>query len=312
MLEKLFRDFVGYMEEKKIPMEAVAVGDERKVRAEHHFTADQPRNIYSHTKSYVSTAAGIAIADGKLSLDDRVADFFPEKVPAGAQPELSEIRLRHLLTMSSGFHHPYLMGPDRRSGTGAPDYLGYMLSRPVEVTPGSEFTYSSGDSILAGRMIEKAVGQRLGAYMYERIFRPLGQGYPLWEHGPEGHAIGGGGMHMTLTNMMKLGQLYLADGVWDGQRLVEHDWIVEATKKQIETPVPAGKTDFWKVGYGYQFWMSPYPDAYRADGAFGQITTVLPSCGLVVAMQCPESGDVKASIRALHEHLIVPLVNGEG
>ena len=104
----------------------------------------------------MSTAVGLAIADGKLSLDDRLAEFFPEAVPENAQPELFEIRLRHLLMMSSGFHEPYLMGANRRAGVGAPDYVKYMLSRPVKVQPGSEFVYSTADSILAGRMVERS------------------------------------------------------------------------------------------------------------------------------------------------------------
>lgn len=74
--------------------------------------------------------------------------------------------------MSSGFHEPYLMGANRRAGVGAPDYVKYMLSRPVKVQPGSEFVYSTADSILAGRMVEKAVGKRLSEYLYERFLNP--------------------------------------------------------------------------------------------------------------------------------------------
>ena len=75
-------------------------------------------------------------------------------------------------------------------------------------------------------------------------------------------------------------------------------------EKAEETPY----SNIWTCGYGYQFWMSPYEGAYRADGAYGQITTVLPKQGLVVAIQCPESGDFDNIVRpALHEHLLLPL-----
>lgn len=97
---------------------------------------------------------------------------FPGGGSGNAQPELFEIRLRHLLMMSSGFHEPYLMGANRRAGVGAPDYVKYMLSRPVKVQPGSKFVYSTADSILAGRMVEKAVGKRLSEYLYERFLNP--------------------------------------------------------------------------------------------------------------------------------------------
>ena len=123
-MEKQFYNFVKEVYDKQLGVEGIAIADGEKILMEHHFTPDQARNIYSHTKSYMSTAVGLAIADGKLSLDDRLAEFFPEAVPENAQPELFEIRLRHLLMMSSGFHEPYLMGANRRAGVGAPDYSG--------------------------------------------------------------------------------------------------------------------------------------------------------------------------------------------
>ena len=141
--------------------------------------------------------------DGLLSLDDTLASFFPEKLPEHPTDELLSIRLRDLLTMSSGFGGAFLMNGDRRAGTGAPDYVAYMLSLPVREKPGSRFCYSTADSILAGRMVEKAVGKTLSLYLYERLFSKLGQGFPLWDHCPEGHPIGGGGMFLSLTEMMK-------------------------------------------------------------------------------------------------------------
>lgn len=300
-LEKRLEEFVRLADDRGLRIEGIAAADESRLLFHHHFTADQPRNIYSHTKSYMAMAVGMAMEDGLLSLDDTLASFFPEKLPEHPTDELLSIRLRDLLTMSSGFGGAFLMNTDRRAGTGAPDYVAYMLSLPVREKPGSRFCYSTADSILAGRMVEKAVGKTLSLYLYERLFSKLGQGFPLWDHCPEGHPIGGGGMILSLTEMMKLGQLCLAGGVWNGERLISENWVREATRLQIETDNPA---DVWNCGYGYQFWLSPYPGAYRADGAFGQVTTVLPAAGLVVAVQCPETGDFDQVKRALHEELL--------
>lgn len=304
-LEKLLRDFIKYAESNNLTIEGIAVADDKRIILEHHFTPDLERNIYSQTKSYMSTAAGIAISQGKLSLDDKLADFFPEYVPEHPDPRLLRISLKHLLTMSSGFGKPYLMMGDRRKGIGFPDYLAYMMQQPMEKEPGESFMYSTADSIFAGRMIEKAVGQRLGEYMYHHLFSKLEQGWPVWENDPMGHPIGGGGMFMRLADMIKLGQLYLGGGIWKGERIVENDWIKEATSKQIDTPNP--DVDIWLCGYGYQFWLSPYPGSYRAAGAFGQITTVLPGIGLVVSVQCPEHGDFEKVKMALHEQLFMNL-----
>jgi CubicO group peptidase (beta-lactamase class C family) len=151
-------------------------------------------------------------------------------------------------------------------------------------------------------MVEKAVGKRLSEYLYERFFEPLGQGFPIWENCPQGHPIGGGGMFMTLSNMLKIGQVYLMEGKWKGQQLVDPAWIKEATAKQIETPNPGN--DIWVCGYGYQFWRNPYEDSYRADGAYGQLTMVLPKKGLIVAVQCPESGDLNKVKPVMHELIL--------
>ena len=303
-LDTIFHNFVRHAEAESLPIESIAIADEDNILFEHHFTPDLVRNIYSHTKSYTSTAAGLAVSEGKLSLEDRLADFFPEYIPDEPDPRLLRITLRCLLTMSSGFCEPYLMQADRRAGMGFPDYLGFMMSRPVKAEPGSGFVYSTADSILAGRMVEKAVGRNLAAYLYEKLFSKLGQGWPIWENDPQGHPIGGASMFMRLTDMMKLGQLYLAGGKWKGEQIVDPSWIREAVRKQIETP---GEPDIWLRGYGYQWWISPYPGSYRADGAFGQVTTVLPRAGLVVAVQCPETGNFDIVKKALHEEIFLEI-----
>lgn len=304
----IFHNFIAYAQERNgLGIEGLAIADGDGVIEEYRFTPPLARNIYSHTKSYVVTAIGIAIEEGLLTLDDRLVDAFPDAVPANASERLGRITLRHLLTMSSGFDRPYLMNEDRRGGVGAPDYLAYMLSRLVEAEPGDHFCYSSADSDLAGRMLEQATGERLGEYVFRTVFDKLDQGFPLWEADPQGHHIAGGGIHMTLRDMLKIGQVYLNGGVWHGRRIVSADWVRLASSRHIDTPAD----NVWTCGYGFQFWMSPYPGAFRADGAYGQITTVLPQQGLVVAMQCHETGDFDAVIRpAVHERLMLPLCIG--
>lgn len=103
---------------------------------------------------------------------------------------------------------------------------------------------------------------------------------------------------------MKLGQLYLAEGNWKGEQIVSRDWVQEVSTPKFTFEPSA---DLWHVGYGYQFWISPYPGSYRSDGAFGQITTILPEKGLVVSIQCPERGNFDQVKRALHEHFLMEL-----
>mgnify|MGYP002552196566 CR=1 FL=1 len=299
-IEKIAKEFTDYAVDTQLPLEGIAIGDEKKIIYEQHFKPDLPRNIYSHTKSFTVTAAGIAISEGVLSLEERIVDVFPEYVPKNAPEMLQEIRLKHLMTMSSGFGKPYLMSADRRKGIGAPDYLKYILSRDILEEPGKHFVYSTADSILIGRMVERSTGQNLAYYMYQHIFKPLEIGFPIWENDMQGHPNGGGGMHLKLSSMMRLGQLYLAGGVWKKRRLVPQEWIDMASCKQIEVDMD----NPGKEGYGYQFWKEPQIKGYQAAGSFGQVTAILPEAGFVVAVQCPERGDYDRVKKAVREMVI--------
>ena len=93
-------------------------------------------------------------------------------------------------------------------------------------------------------MVERAVGKRMGEYLYEKVFQPLDMGWPLWEHDPQGHPNGGGGMYLTCTEMMKLGQLYLAEGNWKGEQIVSRDWVQEVSTPKFTFEPSA---DLWHV-----------------------------------------------------------------
>lgn len=127
LLEEKFLEFHRYASSHNLPLEAISVGDENKVLCEMHYAANAPRNIYSHTKSFTVTAVGLAMEEGKLSLEDHVAEVFKDKLPSNPDPNLEKIQLKHLLCMSSGFGKALLMNADRRPGVGAPDYEKYMM-----------------------------------------------------------------------------------------------------------------------------------------------------------------------------------------
>lgn len=305
MLEKRFEDFCRDVTEKNLMIEGIAIADEKNILLERHFVTDKPRDIYSNTKSFMSTAVGMAIGEGKLTLEAHLSDLLGDALSEEARERLYPIQLKHLLTMTSGFGDAYLMMKERRAGVGVPDYLAYMADLPLKEEPGKRFCYSTADSILAGMMVERVVGKSLAVYLYDHLFKPLEIGFPIWETSPCGHTVGGSGLQLKLGDMIKLGQLYLADGMWKGERLLDSAWIAQATRKQVETEKDS--EDIWRCGYGYQFWMSPYPDSYRADGSFGQITTVLPKAGLVVAIQCPEDGCFENVKTELHELVLSQL-----
>lgn len=252
---------------------------------------DVPVNMWSHTKCFTSAAVGIAIAEGKLSLEDKAAEFFPEYLPENPDPRWLDVTLKNLLMMSSGVGQMLLAGPLRddrdyqcenlpKDKNGNPcDLIEYIFSHEIKNRPGEKFSYNNGDADLAARMVEKAVGMTMRDYLYQKLFKPMGISYPECDLDLRGHTYGDSGLRMTTYDMASLSRLYVNDGMWNNIELIPKNWIEESTKKQIETIVPGEEQkhfDPWNCGYGYLVWMFPKKNSYRFSGMFGQNSLVFP------------------------------------
>ena len=303
-IKKLVSTFAQRVDAENLPVEAISVYQNDVFVAGRRWVEDRPRNIYSHTKSFTSTAVGLAIEDGFLSLDDKPAEFFREMLPEDAAPQWADVCLRDLLVMGSGVGRALLMADEREKGIGAPDYIRFLFSHDFRYKPGEKFYYSNGNTYLAGRMVEKATGRDLCDFLNERIFAPLEIPVPKWERCPQGHPFGAGGMCLRTDDMLKLGRLYLKKGKWGTKQLVSPEWIQEATKKHVDTPPHTGNDTGLSCGYGYQFWMCPYPGSFRADGKFCQYTIVLPDADAVVGMQCAEVDRFDDIQNAIHQEIL--------
>ena len=254
-----------------------------------------PHMLYSLSKSFTSTAAGLAAAEGLLSLDDTVLSFFPDEAPAEIGPNLAAMRLRHLLSMSTG-HDKDTTGGMREND----DWAKAFLAQPVEHTPGTHFVYNSGATYMVSAIVQKKTGQTILDYLGPRLFGPLGIQDPTWESSPQGVSVGGWGLNITTEDIARFGLLYLQKGVWQGNRLLSAAWVAEATSKQVENGNDPNSD--WGVGYGFQFWRCRH-NAYRGDGAFGQLCVVLPEQDAVVAITAGTS-DLGGVLNLIWDHLL--------
>jgi CubicO group peptidase (beta-lactamase class C family) len=238
-----------------------------------------PHQLYSLSKSFTSTAVGFAAAEGRLSVDDPVLGFFPEAAPKRRSANLAAMKVRHLLTMTTGHTKDSL---ERIMRPGTRDWVKSILSLPVEAEPGSLFVYNSGASYLLSVIVQKTIGQRLLDYLAPRLFASLGIDGATWERCPRGYDTGGWGLSLRTEDIAKFGQLLLAKGRWEGRQVIAESWIDEATRAQVTNDRPNEPAD-WTQGYGYQFWRSRH-GGYRGDGAFGQYCVVMPGQDAVLAM----------------------------
>jgi CubicO group peptidase (beta-lactamase class C family) len=240
--------------------------------------ADKPHILNSVSKSFTSTAVGLAIHEGKLNLDDRVLKFFPKDAPADPSENLKAMTVRDLLTMTCGH--------DTEPKTeGAGPSVKQFLAHPVPHKPGTHFQYNTMGAYTLSAIITKVTGQTTLEYLTPRLFKPLGIETPRWDQSPEGNSLGGYGLYLCTEDIAKFGQLYLQKGKWDGKQIVPSEWVEQATRKQVPNDEEghAKMGDDWKQGYGFQFWRCQH-NAFRGDGAGGQFCVVLPEQDAVVAI----------------------------
>lgn len=260
------------------------------------YKPDLPHMLFSLSKSFTSTAIGFAVTEKQITLDDSVISFFPEDVPDEITENLSKMSIRHLMMMGTG-QVTDTMDTLHQSADG--NWVKAFFTIPVEKEPGTHFLYNTGATYMLSAILQKVTGQTLLEYLEPRLFMPLGIRGANWESCPRGINTGGFGLSITTEDIAKFGQLYLQKGIWNHQRLLPEEWIVEATSKHISN----GEGDHdWAMGYGYQFWQCQH-GVYRADGAFGQICIVLPEQDAVVAITAG-TNSIQGILNEVWEHLL--------
>jgi CubicO group peptidase (beta-lactamase class C family) len=238
------------------------------------YDAESPHVLYSLSKSFTSTAVGLAIAEGKLSLHDEVLSFFPDEAPAEPSAHLKMMRVHDLLRMSAGHEEEVRLEGDV-------PWTKAFLAHPVPFRPGTHFLYNTPATYMLSAIVQQVTGMTVLDYLRPRLFEPLGIDNPIWGTSPQGVTLGGYGLSIRTEDIARFGQLYLQKGVWKGQRLIPASWVEAATS--LQTSNGSDPESDWHQGYGYQFWRSRH-DTYRGDGAFGQYCIVIPQHDAVVAI----------------------------
>lgn len=242
------------------------------------YEQDNTHILYSLSKSFTSTAIGMAVDEGLLSLDDKVVKFFPDELPAKPSENLKAMTIKDLLIMGTGNDFDTLK-PIKE--TTEKSWVKVFLAQPVKHKPGAHFQYNTGATYMLSAILQKVSGEKLVDYLKPRLFAPLGIEEYTWEECPMGVNTGGYGLKIKTEAIAKFGQLYLQKGMWEGKRLLSEEWIKMAGSKQINNGSNP-KSD-WNQGYGFQFWMCRH-NAYRGDGAFGQYCIVMPDQDAVIAI----------------------------
>lgn len=243
----------------------------------------QPQLIHmthSLTKSATAVGVGLAIDEGRFGLDDKVASFFAQHVPANASANLRAMTVRDLLTMTTG-HDRETSGsvwrPIRTS------WVAEFFKIPVPHQPGTVFQYTSAASFMLSAIVTRTTGQSMADYLKPRFLEPMGIRKLSWDSGPEGITTGGNGLSWTTDASLKLGALHAQKGRWNGRQLLSEQWVHAATTRQ------SGNDE---DDYGYQWWIGP-GGAYFGLGLFCQFAIVFPEHDATLAIFAAIDGSSK-------------------
>jgi hypothetical protein len=205
--------------------------------------------------------------------------FFPDKRTDRVSDNMADMTVRDLLMMASG------VKPDWTMRNNSMDWVKDWLAKPVDDKPGTLFQYDSMCTFMLSAIVQRVTGYTMLEYLQKKLFDPMHITVADWETSPDGINTGGWGLRVQAETMAKLGLLLLNKGNWNGEQLVSADYVEAACSRLIdggakETVPPTDGNQ----GYGYQVWQSKWPGSYRADGAMGQYTVVVPQEDLVVVI----------------------------
>ena len=251
------------------------------------------------------------MTEGLLTVDDRVVDYFPDDLPADISDNLAAMRVRDLLTMTTGHAEDTLIHVRDQSDD---NWAKAFLALPVVYEPGTHFLYNSGATYMLSAIVQSLSGQTVLDYLTPRLFGPLGIENPIWETCPRGINAGGWGLSITTEDIARFGQFCLQQGQWQGEQLLPASWLEAATSFQVSNAGSGmGNNDEdavndWAQGYGYQFWRCRH-NVYRGDGAFGQFCIVMPDQDAVLAMTCGVE-NMQAVLNQVWPHLLPAMGDG--
>ena len=251
-----------------------------KIVYEHYFDSDRVdglRNTRSATKTITGTLIGVAIDRHLLpGVDARVADYFRDKEPfQNPDPRKSKITIEDLLTMSSLFEcddeNSFSRGNEERMYL-VEDWAKFLLDLPIRGFPGWQakpadspygrsWQYCTAGPTTLGVLLERAVKEPVPEFAQKNLFAPLGISKVGWQFQPNGTAMTGGGLQLRSRDILKIAQLYLNGGSWNGRRVLSDDWV----KRSVQ-PHANARQD---TDYGYLWWLQTFHTDGRSWPSWG-------------------------------------------
>lgn len=226
-------------------------------------TPEMPHMVYSISKSFLATAYGFALEEGKVTRETRLIDVFPELQQGKKDEYLDKLTIHHLLCMTAGKQTSI-------RGSKSDDWLKLFVNAKWIFEPGTSWRYVNDNYYIASKMLCKILGESVTEYLTPRLYEPLGIDIPFWEHSPDGVEAGGWGLMLKTEDIAKLILCYQNKGKYNGVQVIPEWWTKEATGFITDNSVSEKEPDA-SAGYGCGFWRcAGMPNTYRCEGMFCQ------------------------------------------
>ncbi len=282
----LIEDAILYVRDNKKLITSMLIVRNGYLVEEDYFdksTRNATNPIYSVTKSVMATLIGLAIQEGFIkSVNEKVLSYFPDYDFENANGTKQEMTIYHLLTMTSGldwdewwvsYSNPL---NDFNALLSSTDWVKYILDKPMTAGLGKTMNYNTGASHILSAILSRAYGDSTEAFARKYLFEPLGIDKFSWRTDPQNITRGGEGLFLRALDMAKIGYLYLNNGSWAGNQVINSDWIVNATSTHVNFDISRS--------YGYQWWIDRNNEIkyYYAEGWAGQFIFIVPEKELII------------------------------
>lgn len=300
-------NFIERLRRQRVPMHSILLYHRDHLIAEGYYApyrADTLHRMFSISKSFTSIAIGLLADEGKLSLDDPIVRYFPEKVPENVHPWISAMTIRDMLMMRT-CHASTTYKVDMKS-----DWVESFFTVPPTHPSGKIFHYDTSSAHTLAALAERLIGMPMLDFLRKKL-APLGlseESYMLTD--PFGVSMGGSGLVATSMDLLKFGYFILHGGLVEGQQLLSSSYIREATSHLSDT-LMTSPCRSEGCGYGYQFWRNE-KGGYVCYGMGGQLIIFLPDYDLICVTTADTQGiggGNQLIYDALYEE-ILPFVQG--
>ena len=295
---KAIFNFIKRLEDYQIPMHSLLLARQGKLIYEGYYApyqGDTLHRMFSISKSFTSIAIGLLVQEGRISLDDRIIDYFPEKLPEEVHPWIAQMTIRNMLMMQTCHTSTtYKIDPDK-------DWVESFFTTKPSHEPGTVFIYDTSSSHTLCALVEKLTGMPMLDYMRKKFLNQIGfskDAYIIKD--PFGTSMGGSGLMATPRDLMGFAMVIWNGGKLNETQMLPEKYLEEAISYQTDT-LMNGPVLSERQGYGYQFWRIPH-GGYACYGMGGQLIIFLPKYDLICVTTADTQG-IQGGNQLIYESL---------